>query len=183
MITCATPISGWPETKYSTAAQAPSTRKIGMPADSRPKNITRNSTVATGQCSRRRGQVGRQLGVRDVVPDRHRRRIEMEQVAVQADQVAHRHQRAAGRQGGVVDPHRELQGAGCWSRPASSDVSTICQPYQTMPTENTRATRQLNASSQRWPAGGTRRSTRSGRTWPSVRTNWLEMIITAQTIR
>ena len=35
------PISGWPETKNSTAAQAPSTRKIGMPEASRPKNITK----------------------------------------------------------------------------------------------------------------------------------------------
>ena len=43
--TCVMPISGWPETKNSTAAQAPSTRKIGMPEASRPKNITKKSSV------------------------------------------------------------------------------------------------------------------------------------------
>ena len=37
---------GWPDTKYSTAAQAPSTRKIGMPAASRPKNSTRKPMAA-----------------------------------------------------------------------------------------------------------------------------------------
>ncbi len=42
---CATPTIGWPETKNRIAAQVPSTRKIGMPAASRPKNITRNPTT------------------------------------------------------------------------------------------------------------------------------------------
>src|ERR1700733_2846465 len=46
MMTCATPIIGCPDTAYSTAAHAPSTRKIGIPAASSPKNMTRNSTVA-----------------------------------------------------------------------------------------------------------------------------------------
>ena len=56
-------------------------------------------------------------------------------------------------------------------------------PYHTMPTQKTSATTQLKASIQRWPRVPTRRSTRSGRTWPSVRTSWLEMIITPQTTR
>ncbi len=43
---CASPIIGWSDRKYSTAAQAPSTRKIGMPAASKPKNSTRNPMAA-----------------------------------------------------------------------------------------------------------------------------------------
>ncbi len=49
MMTCATPIIGSPDTRYSTVAHAPSTRKIGMPAASRPKNITRKRIVPIGQ--------------------------------------------------------------------------------------------------------------------------------------
>src|SRR5476649_2125187 len=41
MMTWAAPINPWPEKTYSTAAQAPKTRKIGMPDASRPKNITK----------------------------------------------------------------------------------------------------------------------------------------------
>ena len=70
MMICATPTIGWPETKNRIAAQVPSTRKIGMPAASRPKNITRNSAVHIGSGAGRLrrgsgGEVGGQL-VRDV---------------------------------------------------------------------------------------------------------------------
>src|ERR1700742_2521456 len=47
MTTCVMPISGWSETKNSTAAQAPSTRKIGMPEASRPKKIQKKRKVHT----------------------------------------------------------------------------------------------------------------------------------------
>ena len=52
MITCARPIIGSPETAYRTAVHAPSTRKIGIPADSRPKNISRNRNGPTAHRSR-----------------------------------------------------------------------------------------------------------------------------------
>ena len=42
---CARPMIGWPDNRYRTEAHAPSTRKIGMPADSRPKNNTRKPMV------------------------------------------------------------------------------------------------------------------------------------------
>ncbi len=53
-IFCAITTSGCPDTENSTAAQAPSTRKIGMPEASNPKNISRNKAVNMRGFSARR---------------------------------------------------------------------------------------------------------------------------------
>ncbi len=69
-IFCAIEISGAPLTVNSTAAHTPSTRKIGMPAASRPKNSSRN----------RRTQHARPSVLLD--GDHHGGRVEPEHVAV-----------------------------------------------------------------------------------------------------
>jgi hypothetical protein len=45
----------------------------------------------------------------DGLPHRHRRRIEIEREADQAQPIAHQHQGTADRQGEIIDPHRKLQ--------------------------------------------------------------------------
>ncbi len=108
---CATPTSGWSDTKYSTDAQVPSTRKIGMPAASRPKNNNRKPTAhmpRVGLFDDWLQQFSRRF-VRDRTTGRHRRRIEPKRIAQQPDHEADQHQQAAGRQRGIVDPQRELQ--------------------------------------------------------------------------
>ena len=56
---CATPTIGWPDTKNRIAAHAPRTRNIGMPAASRPKNITRKPAVHIRIWSERYSWTGR----------------------------------------------------------------------------------------------------------------------------
>ena len=48
-MTCATPISGSPDTAYRIAEHTPSTRNTGIPAASRPKNSSRNRAVHIGR--------------------------------------------------------------------------------------------------------------------------------------
>ena len=54
MIFWAMPTSGWPLIQKRIEAQTPSTRKIGIPAASRPKKSRRNSAVHTSCCRPRR---------------------------------------------------------------------------------------------------------------------------------
>src|ERR1700761_8687999 len=109
MMTWAMPISGWPEKKNSAAAHAPSTRKIGMPAASRPKNITKKRKVPITVRYRGLSAAADGQFMLGHVPHRHGLRIEMENVAPQPDDVAHAHQQSAHRQGAVVKPHGEAE--------------------------------------------------------------------------
>src|ERR1700761_2341699 len=94
MMTCANPIIGWPDTAYSTAAQAPSTRKMGMPAARRGKNRGRKRMVAIRSAASVFVDTGEVFGVRDEVANRHAARVKAKQVAMETDQVAQRHQHA-----------------------------------------------------------------------------------------
>src|ERR1700679_529939 len=112
MMTCATPIKGSPDTKYRIAAQSPSTRKIGMPTASRPKNSTINRMISmTGirlvRFRQRRARVG-DLLMRGDVTDRHGLGIEGKDVAIEPDQIAAGHQRGSGRHRRRIKPHRKL---------------------------------------------------------------------------
>jgi hypothetical protein len=59
-------------------------------------------------------------------------------------------------------------------------MSTTWRPYQIKAPQNKMAATQLNTSIHRATPGGTTLSTRSGLTWLSVRTNWLDTIMIAQ---
>ena len=76
-----------------------------------------------------------------------------EEVAIEPDEVAHRSSaRRPSGSAAVIDPHRELQ-VGRAALVEQQEVSTISQPYQISPPQNTSATTQLNTSSQRCPRG------------------------------
>src|ERR1700722_8152223 len=114
MMTWATPISGSPEAKYRIEAQSPSTRKIGMPTASRPKNSTRNRMISmTGSpapsvCFRPRRTRAGDLLMRGDVADRHALGIEGKDVAIEPDQITAGHQRSPGRHRRRIKTHRKL---------------------------------------------------------------------------
>src|SRR5256885_3667097 len=105
IIFCATPISGWSLTKNRIEAETPSTRKIGMPAASRPKNIRRKSAAHIGLFAGRDGLVVQR-------PDRHGGGVVAEAEPIEPAEVAHRHEQAARGQRRIIDPHRERQARG-----------------------------------------------------------------------
>src|SRR5437764_208421 len=98
----ATPISGWSLTKNRIEAETPSTRKIGMPAASRLKNIRRKSAAHIGLFAGRCWLVVQR-------PDGHGSGVVAEAEPIEPADVAHCHQQAARGQRRVVDPHRERQ--------------------------------------------------------------------------
>ena len=171
-------------------AQAPSTRKIGMPDGEQAEEQHQESDGCHGAGAyswtvswTRQGKLGPHL-VRDRqrVADRHGRADRRRKRSAPAG--SHSAPASARRRPAAPCSRSRSGIAGrtsCAGR-ATPQCSTTSQPYQTMPKVKAIATRQLNTSIQRCTPGGSMRSTRSGRTWPSVRTSWLAMIMIPQTM-